>query len=570
MKPTRIGVYVCWCGSNIAKMVDVEKVAETMSRIPGVVVTRDYKYMCSDPGQELIMSDIKEQKLDRIVVASCSPRMHEPTFRKALSLAGLNPYMLQMANIREHVSWVHENKELATAKAINLTRAAVFRVMVHDALARQEVPVDAATLVLGGGVTGMTAALRIAGKGRRVFLVEKEAELGGSSRGVVLAAPYMTSVVELLQDLTGRIKNNENIDVFAGTTATAVSGFIGNFKVQLSTGREMTVGNIVVATGTQPFDARKIASSGYGRLPDVITSVEFEALAARGPIVTTNGKKPRRVAIVHCVGSRGGEGHAYCSRTCCMDALKFSNMLRDQLPDAAIYQAYSDMRAFGRDAEEFYARTADREVTFLLFDKHLPPVVEEAPAGDTHPMLLKMQEMATGVAIEVPADLIILMVAAEARDDVGDVAKLVTISVGKDGFFIEKHPKLDPAATTTDGIFIAGGCQGPKDIPDRMAQAGATAARVLATIAKGRVQVSATTATVNEDLCVGCQTCIKVCPYGAVTFIEELKVSRVEEVLCKGCGTCAAACPAGAISPRHFTDLQMLSQLEGLLAAEEG
>ena len=571
MNPQRIGVYVCWCGSNIAKIVDVEKVARVMARIPGVEVSREYKYMCSDPGQELIMKDIKELGLDRLVVASCSPRMHEPTFRKTLKLAGLNPYMLEMANIREHVSWVHENQELATAKAINLTRAAVHRVMVHAPLVQHEVPVNRATMVLGGGITGMTAALRIAGQGRKVYLVERSDELGGRAIGVGRAGPHMNSVAALLDNLTTRVNDSAYIDVLTGTVVGEVSGFVGNFLVRLANGtRELTVGAIVVATGTQPFDAKKLHRSGYGRFPNVVTSTQFEEMAASGRFTTESGKAPRRVAIIHCVGSRDSETHSYCSRTCCMDALRFSNILRDALPDAAIYQAYSDMRAFGRDAEEFYARTAERDVTFLLFDKLLPPTVSEAPAGDPYPLLVTMDEIATGIAIEVPADLVVLMVAREACSDAKDVAKLVSISVDKDGFFIEKHPKLDPAATTTDGIYIAGSCQGPKDIPDCMSQAGATAARVLAAITMGKVKVPATTATVNEDLCVGCQTCISVCPYGAVIYLDKHRVSRVEEVICKGCGTCAAACPAGTISPRHFTDNQVLQQLEGLLAAEEG
>jgi heterodisulfide reductase subunit A2 len=571
MSAKRIGVYLCWCGSNIAKMVDVEKVAQVMDKISSVKVSRDYKYMCSDPGQELIMKDIKEHQLDRIVVSSCSPRMHEPTFRKALSLAGLNPYMLQMANIREHVSWVHEDRELATAKAINLTRAAVFRVMAHEPLKQHEVPVIPSTLVLGGGITGMTAALRIAGHGSNVYLVERASKLGGRARKTGLSGPHLTSVTELLATLKARIEATKEIEVLTRTNVAEVSGFVGNFHVRMTEGsRELTVGNIVVATGTQSFDPRKLPRTGYGKVPNVVTSTEFEGMMAKGQYNTDNGKTPRSIAIIHCVGSRDKGTHSYCSRTCCMEALKFSSVLRDALPDAAIYQAYSDMRAFGRDAEEFYAKTAEKGVTFLLFDKLLPPTVVGAPIGDTHPLLMNMEEIATGESIEVPVDLVILMVAAEARDDSKDVAKLVSISVDKDGFFIEKHPKLDPAATTTDGIFIAGNCQGPKDIPDCMAQAGATAARILSCIAKGKVQISATTATVNEELCVGCQTCINVCPYGAVIFLDEHRVSKVEEVVCKGCGTCAAACPAGAISPRHFTDKQVLSQLEGLLAAEEG
>jgi heterodisulfide reductase subunit A len=571
--PFRIGVYVCWCGSNIAKMVDVEQVVERMSKVPGVVVARDYKYMCSDPGQELIMKDIAEQRLDRVVVSSCSPRMHETTFRKALLLAGLNPYMLEMANIREHVSWVHEDRQAATAKALALTRAAVERVMFHEELGRREVPVNPATLVIGGGITGLTAATRIAGPKRPVYLVERSSRLGGHVADVQLTWPYMLSSRQLLSPALEEVEQSPDIQVLCESQVEEISGFVGSFnvKVRMPTGiREVEVGNIVVATGLRSFNPARMERYGYGKLPNVFTSVEFEKMAREGRIQTREGAAPRSIVLVHCVGSRDDSTHRYCSRTCCQTALKFSNQLRSVLPGAALYHAYADLRAFGKDAEEFYKRTAERDVAFLLYDKLDPPRVVAARSGDGYPLVMQINERATGEALEVPADMVILMVGMEAREDAGTVAKQVSISMDKEGFFIEKHPKLDPVATTTDGVFIAGACQGPKDIPDCMAQASAAAARVLAAVRKGRVTVEATTAHIDEALCVGCQTCVRVCPYGAVIYLADKRVSLVEEIICKGCGTCASACPAGATRSKHFTDEQILSQIDGLFAAGEG
>ncbi len=288
----------------------------------------------------------------------------------------------------------------------------------------------------------------------------------------------------------------------------------------------------------------------------------------KGRILTTDGKIPRHVAILHCVGSRDKDTHGYCSRTCCMTALKYANMVKTALPETQVYDLYTDQRAFGKGCEEFYAMTSRKSIMFLAFDKEDKPVVKKAPPGDDCDMLVEMNEILSGEAIEVPADLVILMVGTEAHPDAKDISHYVGISMCGNDFFIEKHPKLDPVATTTEGVYIAGTCQGPKDIPDAISQARAAAARILAVISQGDVEVEVTTATVDEDLCCGCQFCINVCPYGAVSFDVEKGVSVVNEVLCKGCGTCGSTCPSGAIRSRHFTDRQILSQIEGLMAME--
>ncbi len=572
MGKSRIGVYVCWCGSNIAKMVDVEAVAEGIARLPNVVISKNYKYMCSDPGQDLIISDIKEQKLDRIVVAACSPRIHELTFRKALSNAGLNPYLFEMANIREQVSWVHTDRDKATAKATDLIRAAVTRVNFHEPLDKRYVKICPATMVVGGGISGMSAALEIADAGKQVFLVERQAGLGGLAANIDLTAPFMISAEGMVNPMINRVKEHPNIALHTDSEIGEVYGYVGNFtctiKHKKGKEEEVAFGNIIVATGLKTFDPAGIDRYGYKKFPNVVTSVEFEKMLKKGEIVTKEGAIPRHVAIVHCVGSRDKHTHEYCSRTCCMTALKYANMVKTALPDTHVYDLYTDQRAFGKGCEEFYASTSRKNIMFLAFDKDDLPAIRTAPAGDDCHMLVEMNEILSGEAIQVPADLVVLMVGTEAHTDAKEVSHHVGISMCGNAFFIEKHPKLDPVATTTDGVYIAGTCQGPKDIPDSIAQARAAAARILGTISQGEVEVEVTTASVNEDLCCGCQFCIKVCPYGAISFDEEKGVSRVNEVLCKGCGTCGSACPSGAIRCRHFTDQQIISQIEGLMSME--
>ncbi|MBN1198483.1 MAG: CoB--CoM heterodisulfide reductase iron-sulfur subunit A family protein [Bacteroidales bacterium] len=570
MEEPRIGVYICWCGTNIAKMVDVEQVTEQVSKLPHVVVSKNYKYMCSDPGQELIACDIQEHKLNRIVVAACSPRIHELTFRRALEKAGLNAYLFEMANIREQDSWVHDNREEATRKAIELVAASISRVKYHEPLDKRSVTINPATLVIGGGVAGMSAALEVANAGREVYLVEKSDRLGGLVNHLDLTYPYLYDAGSMLETLLRRTLNHPHIKVFCDTTVEKVDGFIGNFTTTILTENQqpvtLTFGNIIVSTGLKPFDASRVGEYGYGRLPDVLTSVEFEDMLRSGQILTRSGKPPQNIAIIHCVGSRNTEFHEYCSRTCCQVALKFANQIRTLLPDSNIFDLYADMRAFGKGCEELYTETSRKNITFMMFDqqKEMPQIIRSIDPADPH-MLIFFREKISGLGLEVPADLIILMVGMEAHEDVKDVAHAVGISVCGNQFFIEKHPKLDPVATTTAGVYIVGNCQGPKGIPDAISQAKAAAARVLATINQGSVFVEVTTAQVNEAICCGCQTCILVCPYSAIHFDQNKRVSVVNEVLCKGCGTCGSTCPTGAIRSKHFTDQQILSQIAGLM-----
>ncbi|PLX00679.1 MAG: pyridine nucleotide-disulfide oxidoreductase [Marinilabiliales bacterium] len=569
MEEKRIGVYVCWCGTNIAMMVDVKDVSKEMEKLPGVVLAKNYKYMCSDPGQDMIIKDIKKYNLDRIVVAACSPRIHEITFRNALENAGLNPYMLQMANISEQDSWVHTDRIEATRKAKSLVAAAIRRVIHHKPLKKRIVNVHPNTLIIGGGVAGMSAALELSEAGKKSFLIEKSDQLGGTAAKLKLSFPYLNDVVNDISNLIKRVEKSEHIQVILNAEVQEIHGFIGNFNgiVKTTDEKEYSIefGNTIVATGLKSFDAGKLKNYGYWKYSEVITSIEFELLVKQGVVVNKKGIVPENIAIIHCAGSRNENYNNYCSRTCCMSALKYANQLRNLLPDANIFEMYADMRTFGRGCEELYTSTSRKGIMFLMFDQRAElPLIKEDERGNG--VVIEFKELLSGEEIQVPADLVILMVGMEAHENAKSVSHLSGISMDSNGFFIEKHPKLDPVATTTDGVYVVGSCQAPKDIPDSVSQAKAAVARILATILRGTVEVEVTTAEINADICCGCQFCISVCPYGANSFDAANDVSVVNEVLCKGCGTCATACPSGAISTKHFTDEQILSQIEGLMA----
>ena len=571
MEEPRIGVYICWCGTNIAKMVDVEAVSAEVGKLPNVVLAKTYKYMCSDPGQELIIKDIKGHNLNRLVVAACSPRIHELTFRNTVERAGINPYLFEMANIREQDSWVHTDRTEATTKAIDLVIAAIHRVRYHEPLQKRSVSVDPSTLIIGGGISGMTAALVIANAGKQVYLVEKTDGLGGQVAKFDLTFPHLSSAQQMLRPIIQQVRDHPKIEILYKTEVKEVTGYIGNFSTIIQNSeddhRELKFGNIITAVGLQPFNPSGIEEYGYGKFPDVVTSMEFESILRSGKILTKHGKEPKNIAIIHCVGSRSKQYHEYCSRTCCMVALKYVHQIRAALPDSSIFEIYADMRAYGKGCEEFYALSTHKQIIFLMFDQQERlPVIRQADRTDNCNMIIEMDEKLSGESIEVPVDMVVLMVNMEAHDNVKEVVRAIGVSLCGNEFFIEKHPKLDPVATTTGGVYIVGTCQGPKDIPDSVAQAKAAAARILATIEGRTVPVEVTTACINDKLCCGCQTCIKVCPYGAISYKEDKKSSEVNEDLCKGCGTCGSACPAGAITSKHFTDLQIISEIEGIMS----
>jgi heterodisulfide reductase subunit A len=427
----------------------------------------------------------------------------------------------------------------------------------------------ASTLVIGGGVTGLTAALELADAGQQVFLVEKQDHLGGNVARLDLTAPHLDSAQDILQSWISRVERHPNIRLFLNSELTALKGFNGNFKPTLRTEDgeplELDAGSVLVCTGYKEFDASRIEQYGYGRLPDVITSFELEAMLRQGKLETKSGKQPRYVSIIHCVGSRSQEFHRYCSRVCCATALKYALEVKSALPGARVANLYTDMEAFGKGCEDFYRQCAEAKTSFMMYAKDQLPTIRAAAPGDGCGMLITIKEQLSGQEIEMPADLVVLMVSMEPREDAGDMARLVNISCDKDGWFIESHPKLDPVATTTDGVYIAGACQFPRDIPESVTQGRAAVARILAKVAQGQITVDAMYSEVQDKLCAGCQTCFSVCPYGAIEYNAEKHISHIISAVCKACGCCAVACPAGAIKVRHYTDEEIYAQIEGVL-----
>jgi len=648
----RTGVYICHCGTNIAGTVDVVAVSQYASQLDSVVVARDYRFMCSEPGQEMIKKDIKELGLNRVVVASCSPTMHEPTFRKACEQAGLNRYLFQMANIREHCAWVTGDREKATEKAKALVEAAVRRVFLHEPFEIREVPVNPSTLVVGGGVAGIQAALQIANSRHKVYLVEREPSIGGHMIQLDKTFPTLDCSACILSPNMSELGSHPYVELLAYSEVEEVSGYVGNFKVRIrkkaryvdeekctgcgvcqekcpskvtsefemglgqrkaiyipfpqavpnvpvidrenciyfQKGKcracekfceagainfndedkliEVEVGNIILATGFQTFDPTVAAQYGYGKFSDIITGLEFERLCnATGPtggnIQLKDGSAPRSVAIVHCVGSRDENFHEYCSRVCCMYALKHSHLIKEKT-DAEVYQIFTDIRCFGKDYEDFYGRVVGEGVNFVR-GKVQQVVSANGKGMDRGNLTITAKDPDNGKVTQVFADMVILCAAIEPQQDTDEIAHIFSVSLDADGFFLEKHPKLDPVATRTDGIYVVGCCQSPKDIPDTVSQASAAAAKILAVVTKGKVELEASTAVIDEALCSGCQICYFLCPYNSISFDEEKKICNINEALCKGCGVCVAACPSGAITHRHFTSEEIMAEIEGVL-----
>ena len=601
----RIGVYICHCGVNISATVDVEQVAEFAATLPGVVVARNYLYMCSDPGQSLIQQDIEEQGLNRVVVASCSPRMHEPTFQGAAQQAGLNPYLVEMANIREQCSWVHSDRGRATEKAKALVASVVAKAARLNPLEEREVGVTPGAVVIGGGIAGMVAALDVADTGFPVYLVEKSDHLGGRVMELNRTFPTLESVAELLQPLIERVQNHPNVTVFLNAQVTNVEGYVGNFTVEVTSRRvdeervgtgeqgvspstssssTLGVGSIIVATGYDVFDPHRRPELGYGQYPNVITSLELERRLAEGDLTVPStgsgqvpstgsgqgGRSPKSVAFIKCVGSRDVQvGNPYCSRVCCMTTAKQSRLVRELLPEADVTVFYMDVRTFGKGAEEFYDEARAKGVRYRRGN------VSEIIRGDggdrngrgdrSGRLVLVGEDTLQGRPFDFEADLVVLAVGMECRSDVGELSTLLKLPRSSDGFFLELHPKLRPVDTAVDGVYLAGCCQGPKDISDTVAQAKAAASSAMIPLIRGTVLAESATAVVDPDVCAGCGMCVEVCPYGAPALDPLWGVSRINDVLCKGCGTCAVTCPSKAIRLQHFTAEQILAQVDALL-----
>jgi heterodisulfide reductase subunit A len=651
----KVGVYVCHCGSNIAGKVDVEEVAKWAGeRLKDVTVSRDYKFMCSSLGQKLIEDDIRNEGLTRVVVAACSPHLHEKTFRRACSNAGLNSYLLDMTNIREHCSWVHRDVAAATVKAKSLVSAAVERVKFQEPLEPTFVDVNPATLVVGGGIAGLQATLELADAGYHVYLVERSPSIGGHMAQFDKTFPTLDCSACILTPKMSEAGQHENVTLLTYSEIESVKGSVGNFQVKvrrkarrvdydLCTGcgicvekcprkvvdtefeaglgtrkaiytpfpqavprvpvidadsciwfqrqkcraceklcptnairfdqeddtLDLNVGNIILATGWKPFDCRNIPQYGYGRLANVYTSLEFERLCnAAGPtngkIVMRDGKtEPKSVAIIHCVGSRDVNHNEYCSAICCMASLKFGHLVLEKTK-ADVYSFYIDMRTNQKGYEEFYQRLLEEGMHFVR--GKVSEITDAARQPDEQgKLIIQCEDTLVGRQRRIPVDMVVLMGALEPQADAKELGLKCGISCSMQGFFTERHPKLDPVATMTDGVFVAGACQGAKDIPASVAQGAAAAARVQGMITKGKVMIEPVVAKIHEEACSGCRICNTMCPYNAIEFDADKNVSRILTALCKGCGTCVSACPAQVITGAHFNNQQIFAEIEGVL-----
>jgi heterodisulfide reductase subunit A len=649
----KIGVYVCHCGSNIAQMVDCKRVVDYAAALPNVTIARDYQYMCSDPGQEMIKKDIKEHGLTRVVVASCSPLMHEPTFRRAVEEGGLNQFLFQMANIREQCSWISQNKEMATERAKAIVAAAVRRVALQEPLLVKKVPVNPNVLVVGGGITGIEAALQLADSGKKVYLVEKEPTIGGYMARFDKTFPTLDCAACILTPKMVSVSQHPNIELLSYSDVTSFSGYVGNFAARIRRRpryvdeekcngcglctekcpmsvpsefdcglgkrkaiyrpfpqavpnipvidrehclfftknickvcvkfcprdainfdqkeefRDLQIGAAILATGFDLFDASRAKQYGYGRLPNVVTGLEFERYShASGPtggkIQLKNGQMPQSVAILHCIGSRDTNYNEYCSRVCCMYSMKMAHLVHEKT-GAKVYEFYIDIRAFGKGYEEFYKRLLNEDTIFIR-GKAAEVTDFAQTLAEKGKLIVVAEDTLLGITRRIPVDMVVLSVGFEPRKDAADLARIFSISRSQDGFFLERHPKLAPVSTASDGIFIAGSCQGPKDIPDSVAQGAAAAANALSLIDRKEVALEPTVAIIHEESCSGCRICIGLCPFNAILFDDVKKVSSVNDALCKGCGVCVAACPSGAIEQRNFTDNQLLAEVEAVCA----
>ncbi|APC40796.1 CoB--CoM heterodisulfide reductase iron-sulfur subunit A family protein [Clostridium estertheticum] len=657
----KIGVFVCWCGSNIAATVDIDKVIEEAQKMPGVVYAKDYQYMCSEVGQNLIKNAIKDQKLDRVVVASCSPRMHEATFRKAAKAAGLNPYLLEVANIREHCSWIHKDKEIGTPKAIALVRAAVAKATLNSELTPGQIDVTKRALVIGGGIAGIQTALDIAEAGYQVDIIEKSPSIGGKMSQLDKTFPTLDCSACILTPKMVDAASHENITLYTYSEIEAVKGYVGNFEatinqkarsinmdkctgcgvctekcpskkaksefneglrnrgaiympfaqavpnvpvidrehcIKFKTGKcgicekvctagavdfaqvdtkiTKQYGAIVVSTGYDLISLDKFGEYQYGQHPDVITSLEFERLTnAAGPtaghlLCPSDQRVPKKVVFIQCVGSRDKtlRGKPYCSKICCMYTAKHAMLLKDHYPDMEAYVFYIDVRTPGKNFEEFQRRAVEEYGVHYIKGM----VGKVFPNGEN--LQVNAIDASTGETVQIDADIVVLAAATKAKDDVTTIKRILGISTDTNNFFTEAHPKLRPVETHSAGIFLAGACQGPKDIPETVAQASAAAAKVIGVLSKDKLVNNPCVSEVDESICSGCLACTKICPYDAISsktievkengnIINKI-VASVNEALCQGCGGCTVACRPGAIDLKGFTNKQILAEVDAI------
>ncbi|MBN1178358.1 MAG: CoB--CoM heterodisulfide reductase iron-sulfur subunit A family protein [Anaerolineae bacterium] len=564
---TRVGVFVCHCGSNIAGYVDVAAVTAYARTLPGVVFAQDNMYTCSDGGLTEIKTAIKTHALERVVVAACTPRTHEPLFRDACREAGLNPYLFEFVNIRDQCSWVHRlEPEAATQKAKDLVRMGVAKARLLQPLEEQEMPVEPVALIVGGGMIGMTAAVNLASRGFQVKLVEREPELGGMMLRLDKLYPTQDDAQPLIQQRVAEVRRSKTIEVFTASTLHAIKGFVGNYDVTVRDreGRlsSFKAGTVIVATGARVFTPHGMYGYDGER---VVTQLELEKqIADRRLQIANCNLQPavsnlKRVVMIQCVGARIPE-RPYCSRICCTTAIKNALELRELNPETEVYILYRDTETQGTRYEAYYTRAREAGIQFIRYSLDHPPQVGEGRVVVYDELL--------GAKLGIPYDLVVLSTPLVAQEGAHELAQMLKVPLDEHGFFLEAHVKLRPLDFATDGVYVAGTCRWPSHLEETIAQAYGAAARAATILTKEHVTSSGVVARVDESLCRGCGRCVEVCEFGAPALVEVapgIKVARVNPVMCKGCGACASVCPTGAMAALHFTDGQVMAMVRAAL-----
>ena len=556
MSDLRIGVFVCHCGANIGGVVNVPEVAEYASGLEDVVCSTHNLYTCSDSGLREIRESIEEHGLNRVVVASCTPRTHEKLFRTACEEAGLNKFLFEFANIRDQCSWVHmQNTEEATEKAKALVRMAVARSRLLEPMEEIEVDVTPTAMIVGGGIAGMSAAMSMADMGISVYLVEREPELGGMLNKLHVLYPSHVKASEVVGPMAEAVMRHPRIEVLTSTNVKSVHGFIGNYDAEISqdgADRELKIGSIIVATGAQAH----VPAGEYGyNGKNVITQLEFEQILAD----KEKRAELKNVVMIQCVGGRTDE-RKYCSRTCCTAAVKNSVLLKEANPDANVFVLFRDIQTYTSGFEDYYFGARDKGVIFLRYSQDRPPEVADS--------VVSVYDELLGVQLGIPYDLLVLSTPLVSYSDAKELAKMLKVPLDEYGFFLEAHVKLRPVDFATDGVYVAGSAHWPVHAGEAVVQAQAAAARAAIPLLNGHVRVEPIVSQVDEDLCIGCGLCELVCQFSAIQVAdtESGRTAQVTSASCKGCGTCGASCPRHAITMSHFTDEQLTAQVGALMA----
>lgn len=571
----RVGVFICHCGLNIATTVDVEAVAEALKDYPGVIVSTEYRYMCSDPGQNMITEMAEEHDLDRVIVAACSPNLHLRTYRRLGEAIGLNPYQVEQANIREQCSWVHKDRRLATLKAIDIIRATIESIVRDHPLSTSTSPITRRVLVIGGGVAGMQAALDVADAGYPTILVERSTQLGGHVSQMAGTYLNFKAPGNLAGDMIERATHHSNIQALTDADVTDVSGYIGNFEVAIekrsTEGKRPTeaetftfeVGAIILATGYRTLPLARLPMYGGGEIPDVVDGLTFERIVTEGEIRRpSDGRVPRNVVWVQCAGAREPEqagSVGYCSKVCCMTTARQAIQYKQLVQEGQATVFYIDIRSAGLRYDEVVQQAMEQQEVLYLRGK-----VSRIFEQDGHIMVWGSDTLSS-MAVEIEADMVVLQTPMLPSDDADELGRIVRVGASADGFYAEAHPKLGPVETTTAGVFLAGTAQAPKDIPESVAQGSAAAAKVLSIFAQQSLVMEPTIAEVDSSICAGCGACVPVCPYGARALDERAGVARVNPALCQSCGACIVACPNKASKLVNATPDQVLAMVEAMM-----